>query len=220
MDGQYLYVNKENKTSDQAMDDFIAPFREELAKEMDVVLIQNETKLVKGRPNSNMGIWIADLLQNFCDSKQLNVDFTVQNQGGLRKNNVGIGNMTVGNIFEIMPFENMLVIMEGDGNLVQTFCDHIAASGGWPVSEALSFEIQNDKATNIMIKGQSLDLNQKYRFAIPDYIAKGGSDCSFFKERSFQDTGRLIRDIIIKDTEKRGKSGEALNIQNQERIRG
>ncbi len=220
MDGQYLYANKENRAYDQEMDDFIAPFRAELAKEMEVVLIQNQIPLVKDRPNCNLGIWIADLLHDFCNDQNLNIDFAVQNQGGLRKNSLGKGNLTVGNIYEVMPFENMLVIIEGDGSLVQTFCDHIAASNGWPLSYGLSFEIKDNKAVNIVVNGQDLKVDQTYRFAVPDYIAKGGSDCSFFKGKSFYDTGRLIRDIMIEDTRKKGASGEMLNIKTQERIRG
>jgi len=198
----------------------IAPYREELSKEMDIVLIQNKKALKKGKPNCTMGMWITDLLYDYLNYSGFKVDFAVQNYGGLRVNEVGAGPITVGNIFEVMPFENMLVILETDGEILQTFCDHLAASGGWPVSRGITFFIdKTGKATDIKINGEALKMNKKYRLGVPDYIANGGSDCAFFKEIAHENSGKLIREILLEETKKRGEAGEVLNIELEKRIK-
>ncbi len=220
IDGTYLYLNKEEKEIDADMEAMIAPYRKELSKKMDVVLIQNKKALKKGKPNCTMGMWIADLLFDYLNESGLNVDFAVQNYGGLRVNEVGVGAITVGNIFEVMPFENMLVVLETDAEMLQTFCDHLAAGGGWPVSKGIRFSIDKDgKATDIEIGGEALDMTRKYRFGVPDYIANGGSDCAFFKGLDHENSGKLIREIILEDTRMRGEAGEVLNIELEKRIK-
>ncbi len=220
IDNDYLYINKDDKTIDQEIEDLIAPYREELSVEMDVVLIQNKNKIVKGSPNSTMGNWVADILHDYIDAQNIAVDFAIQNQGGLRIPTIGKGDVTAGKIFELMPFDNMLVILETDGQMVQTFCDHITSSGGWPISKGLEFTIKNQKATDILVNGNPLDLSRKYRFAVPDYVANGGSDCSFFKDLPQENLGVFIRDLIIEDVKQKGLRGEVLDIKSEKRIHG
>lgn len=220
VDGSYHYFNKEDKEIDQRIEAMILPYRTELAKEMDVVLIQNEKALKKDRPNCNLGQWIADMIKEHTNEEGYKIDFAVQNQGGLRVNEVGTGPLTVGNIFEVMPFENMVVVLETDGSVLQQFCSHIAESGGWPISDGLSFKITPEAtATDILINGNPLDLSKNYRYAVPDYIANGGSDCAFFKGIEQETTGRLIRDLMLEITKKKGASGEALNVSKVNRIK-
>jgi len=220
IDNDYLYINKDDKTIDQEIENMIAPYRDELSVEMDVVLIKNKSKIVKGRPNSTMGNWVADILLDYVEAENIDIDFAIQNQGGLRIPYIGVGEVTAGKIFELMPFDNMLVILETDGNMVQTFCDHISASEGWPISRGLEFTMENGIATNILVKGAPLDPSKKYRFAVPDYVANGGSDCSFFKELPQENLGVFIRDLIIDEIKVKGQKGEVLDIKTEKRIHG
>jgi 2',3'-cyclic-nucleotide 2'-phosphodiesterase (5'-nucleotidase family) len=76
--------------------------------------------------------------------------------------------------------------------------DHIAGGGGWPISSSVRFEIgQGEKAMNVTINGQPIDLNAKYTIGLSDYIANGGSGCDFLVGRPFDTQGVLIRDAII-----------------------
>ena len=220
IDNDYIYINKEDKTIDQEVEDLIRPYRKELSKEMDIVLIQNKNKIEKGRPNSTMGNWVSDILLDYVKSENIEIDFAVQNQGGLRTPYIGVGDVTIGKIFELMPFDNMLVVLEADGSVVQTFCNHISASGGWPLSRGIEFTMTGEQATNILIGGQALDMEKTYRFAVPDYIANGGSDCKFFIDIKQENLGVFIRDLIIEDTKARGAKGEILDIQREKRIHG
>jgi len=176
--------------------------------------------MVKGRPNSTMGNWVSDILLDYAIAQNIDIDFAVQNQGGLRVPYIGTGDLTIRKIYELMPFDNMLVILETDGSVVQTFCDHITDSEGWPLSRGIEFTMSYGKATNILVGNKPLDVNKKYRFAVPDYVANGGSDCSFFKDLPQENLGVFIRDLIIQDVKARGERGEELNVKPEKRIHG
>ena len=138
------------------------------------------------------------MLYDFCDSNYYGaVDFACQNYGGIRIPALARGNVTVGSIYELMPFDNTLKILTIDGPTTQQLLDRIAEKGGWPISRTLSFTIDNDRATNIVIKGQPFDINNSYKVALPDYIADGGDDCSFLLGAPAETDDRMIRDIII-----------------------
>lgn len=44
------------------------------------------------------------------------------------------GDVTRGRIFEIMPFDNLLILQKLKGTVLQEFLDIIATDGGWPVA--------------------------------------------------------------------------------------
>ena len=96
--------------------------------------------LTKGRPESSLGNWTADLL--LAAARDLfpgyAIAFAVQNYGGLRLSEIGTGPLTVSELYELMPFDNELVLVELGGATLRAFIDHTLADGGWPVSEGLS----------------------------------------------------------------------------------
>ena len=110
---------------------------------------------------------------------------------------VAKGDLTVGDIYEVMPFDNKLVILNLSGDKTLMLLNRIADYGGWPISSNLTFSIEDDKATNIMIKGKPFDIKKSYRVALPDYTANGGDRCKFLKEEPQIDNDKMIRDLII-----------------------
>lgn len=189
---------------DQEVEKMLKPYRNQLELEMNEVLgIANE-RLNMGRPESTLGNWFADTqLKASEDKLGKNIDFAVSNSGGIRIPEIPKGQVTRGKIFELMPFDNMLVIMELSGGKVLELVNHIAQSGGWPISKGLRFKINKEgKAQDILIKSEPLDVNKKYVVSLSDYVANGGSDCSFLIGLPFENTGILIRDALIEQTKK------------------
>jgi 2',3'-cyclic-nucleotide 2'-phosphodiesterase (5'-nucleotidase family) len=107
------------------------------------------------------------------------------------------GDVTVGKIYELMPFDNIMFIVEMKGSHVQELFDKMAESGGWPVSRNVYFEIAYGKAKNIKIKNLALDNEKMYNVALPDYLANGGDNMIFLKGLKTNNTGALIRDMVI-----------------------
>lgn len=149
------------------------------------------------RPESEIGNFLADCYKSMAEKKfERKIDAAFMNAGGIRSY-MSKGNITVGKIFEIMPFDNLLVLQELKGAILQQYLDVIAADGGWPVSKGVTMMIKNKKAVNIMINGKPLDADATYTVAHSDYVANGGSDCSMLKSVPQINKGYLMRDAIL-----------------------
>ena len=220
-DAEVSYIRLDDtQGNDAEIEALIAPYREKMEAEMNVVVGSVGQDLVKARPNSSLGNWFSDLLEDsakeiFQDSQ---VDFAIQNYGGLRLGSIPAGEITKGKIFELMPFDNTLVNVEMDQKTMQQFLDRIADYGGWPVSRSVSFSIQDSAAVDILINDQPL-MDKNYYVAMPDYVANGGDNCYFLKDSRKEDSGMYIREIIIQHLLKLKTKGEDAKVDPADRIK-
>ena len=191
-------IEKASFPVDTKVASMIEPYKAKLDETMNDVIGYNEVELTKGKPNSGLTNWFSDVLLE--ESQKLvteKVDFAIQNYGGIRIPVLAQGNVTVGKIYELMPFDNLMYIQELPGSVVLQLFDKIAESGGWPISHSVSMDIAYGKAKNIFINGVALDTAKTYIAAIPDYIANGGDNMIFLKGVKTTNTNALIRDLLI-----------------------
>lgn len=201
------------RTQVQSMVSTIAPYKAQLDEQMNRQLATVATKLKKGQPESNLGNWVADLTAAAAaqHSGGKAIAFATLNQGGIRVTEIGTGPLLVSEIYELMPFDNELVLMELSGKVVKEFISHIANDGGWPVSAALSVQKESN-GLNIRLNGKAIDPEATYTVALPDYVANGGSDAAMLKGLPQIKTGLLIRDLLI---EYAGKAGGAIDVTSE-----
>ena len=201
---------------DKDIESKIAPFRQELATKMDIVLGTVDQDLNKDKPNSPLSNFMADaMLDKARESYDGHVDIAIQNYGGIRLNSIGAGYITTRTIYELMPFDNTLVILEVDAMTLQNLLDRIADYGGWPISKGTQFTIGEDqKAKNIIVDGYPFDLRKTYTLALPDYVANGGDKSDYFKDAKRYDTGIFIRDLLIDNV----KKYSGIKANNEKRI--
>ena len=221
-DADVSYVRlSEEEPLNADIEAFIAPYREKMAKEMNVVVGTIDQQLKKQRPNSNLGNWFTDLLEDSAKDifPETEIDFAIQNYGGLRLGSIPPGDITAGKIFELMPFDNTLVCLELDASTTQRLINRIAEYGGWPISRSLGFTIQDTFAVDILIKDKALDPNRTYQVVMPDYIANGGDNCDFLKDQKRQDSGIVIRQVLIKYLSENMAKGISPAIDDTERIK-
>jgi len=191
----------------------LAPYKNTLDEQMNIAIGTSAQRLYKQKPESPLGNWMADALQQ--QGKKLSrkaISASIQNYGGIRIPEIPEGPVSLGKMYELMPFDNLLVIVEMTGPQVVQLFNHIAADGGWPVSSEVQFVLNDQKAQRITIDGKALLSDQQYYIAMPDYIANGGSDCDFLIGLPREDTGVLIRDLLIeevRDLTAAGKNMEA-----------
>jgi 2',3'-cyclic-nucleotide 2'-phosphodiesterase (5'-nucleotidase family) len=204
--------------SDTALINLLQPYSIEVNRTMNNVIGFTPSTMTKRLPESGLGNFMADCMKEMASQKfGLPVDIAFMNQGGIRAS-INKGNITVGNVYELMPFDNLLVIQELKGAVIEALMNHIASDGGWPISKGSSFKIKNKQAVDIMINGKPLDRNATYITANSDYLAQGGSDAAMLKPFPFQNKGYLIRDGLIEYIKQITASGKPVDAKIENRV--
>ena len=190
--------HSERVSSDTALKMLIQPYQDSLTHSVKQVIGFASHDLEKERPESTLGNWVADAMLDYAEEVTGETfDFALTNYGGLRILSIPAGPITVEQMFELMPFDNLLVVTELSADDLTELLDHVAKNGGWPVSRGIQFTISESRATNIRLKDKPIDTEKTYRVVINDYIANGGSDCHFLKEKPQRTLNVLIRDALI-----------------------
>ncbi len=209
---------------DSSITEFILPYKNELQHEISTILCYNPKILTRtdGDLESALGNIYADICFHEADSifksqTGKNIDFALFNYGGIRTV-IPKGNVTVGNIFELMPFENKLVIVELSGTQTVKLFNYLKDSKkAHPISN-LKLTLKEASFKNILIQDKPFDPTRNYYVLTHDYLQHGGDNMSFFKEPvSLFSTQYKVRDAIIDylvkiDTIKAQKDGRFVKI--------
>lgn len=211
----YAMTDSLHTPIDSSVSEFIRPYREKMESEMETVIAESEYAMEKGLPESRLGNFVADVCMSET-ATLMRADFAILNNGGLRRP-LPAGKITRGDVFELMPFENILVVLTLDGKLVKKIFNFIASKGGAPVS-GVKFKIDSKKATEILINGEPLDTMRTYKALTSDYLANGGDSYVLMKDLSRESTGLKVRDAIMQYLEKAGRSGNKILVNTDGRI--
>jgi len=176
----------------------IAPYKAQLDAKMNRQLATLATPLTKQGAESSIGNWMADLMMAAAIDRFVGKDisFATANSGGIRVQEIGTGPLLVSEIYEMMPFDNELVLLDLSGAELKAFISHIANSGGWPVSEELSVKLTKDKLL-VNVSGKEIDPAARYLVATVDYVANGGSGSSMVKGKPQIASNERVRDLLI-----------------------
>lgn len=163
-----------------------------------------EKNMDKKLPESELGNFMADAYLHMAREKyNTQVDAAFMNYGGIRLNQIPVGNITTGRIFELMPFDNLLVLQKIKGSVLQEFLDLTANKGGWPVA-GITMEIKDlpegqvgKKAVEIMIGGKRLDPESVYTVTNSNFVANGGENADMLKSIPQIVNGYLMRDALF-----------------------
>lgn len=201
--------------ADPRMTDFIEPVKKNLDKDMNQVIAQTSEQMRAGKPESLLSNWTADVyLAAASQFLKSPVDMAVVNMGSLRAA-LPAGDITVGNIFQLMPFENELVVLWLSGAEVKKLLDIFALEGGQGVG-GLTMEITDAQAVNCLIQGNPIENDKLYSIATNDFLA-GGNDrmIPLATPAKRVDTGLKIRNIlmeyVIRETREGRKIQSALD---------
>jgi 2',3'-cyclic-nucleotide 2'-phosphodiesterase (5'-nucleotidase family) len=202
------------------VDTIVAPYQQQLGTAMEDTIGTLSDKLTKNRPDYSLGYWFADVIriqtQNYLGQE---IDIGIMNQGGIRVPYLEAGPILKRHMYELMPFDNMLVAMPLDGTTLLQLVAHMAQQGGWPVSEELSYEIVDGTSKAISYQGQPIDPQKTYLVAMSDYMANGGDNCDFLKNLPRLETGRFMRDGLIEYITNQTAKGKAIRFEPEERIK-
>ncbi len=134
----------------------------------------------------------------FQAREKKNIDLCLLNHGGIRSI-LPKGNVTSRTAYEIMPFENSLVVVGLKGEQIFELVNYfIVAKKPHPLS-GITFTIGKDQvAKNILIQGKPVEKETIYYVATNDYLANGGDSMNFFKKGVQRyDLNYKLRNVLI-----------------------
>ena len=204
IEGKQLPVTEKNSQIPE-IENFIKPYRDHINKDLDSVLAYSPETLDKsiGKWQTTIGNLMADICIErgnlvFQAREKKNIDLCLLNFGGIRAT-LPKGNVTSRTAFEIMPFENSMVVMALKGEQILEITSYfIKVQKAQPLS-GMTFTIAKDNtAKNILIQGKPVQTNQIYYVATNDYLANGGDYMTFFA-KSVQkfDLNYKLRNVLI-----------------------
>lgn len=187
-----------------AVDAYIKPYKERIDADLNTVLATaTQTFDKSGVWQTSIGNLFADItyIQGnpiFLKREGKNIDFVLLNSGGIRSL-IPKGNVTARTAYELMPFENELVVVSLKGIQIMEMVDYIISEKKPHPISGITFTIDNEnKAKNILIQGKLLDLETIYSVATNDYLANGGDNMAFFKKGSKRcNLDYKLRNILI-----------------------
>ncbi|WP_284461726.1 5'-nucleotidase C-terminal domain-containing protein [Chryseobacterium sp.] len=197
---QNISINNELK-NDEEFVKVIEPYKEKLDREMNQKISHTSVDLTKQGDNSNLGNLLADYTFEGGNewakiNLKKNVDAALINIGGIRTT-IGKGDIMLKNVFEVMPFENEVIIVKMKGTDLQGLFDYYAKTQvNNPVSH-LYIETKNGQLNQSLINGQKIDTDKDYYIATSDYLALGGDNMKFFAKGESIPTGIKLRDLFI-----------------------
>lgn len=125
-------------------------------------------------------------------------DFGMINRGGIR-NGLPAGTITQGNIIEMLPFNNRVVVVEMKGSDLQDLFGILARQGGQAVSSQVKATYNKASgALDVKIGGKKIDPNRMYTVATIDYLQRGGDNMTPFVDKPVlvKSPNLLYRDLI------------------------
>ncbi len=195
-----IYITSQ-LSEDKAMDAIIQPYKHELEGKMNTKISHTNVELTKSGDNSNLGNLLADYTFQGADewTKKNNIppiDAAVINIGGIRTI-IPKGDILTKQIYEVMPFENEIVIIKINGKELEGLFDYyLKTQKNNPVSH-LVIETENGSLSKKLINGKTIDYNKMYYIATSDYLALGGDSMFFFGKGEMISTGIKMRDLFL-----------------------
>jgi 2',3'-cyclic-nucleotide 2'-phosphodiesterase (5'-nucleotidase family) len=142
-----------------------------------------------------LGNFVADALREAGRA-----DLAIQNVGGIR-GAIPAGQVTGGDIYSVLPFDNQVVVVEMKGWQVRRLLDFIArriGDGGFAQVSGVHFTVRRDRASYIRVGGKPLESDRTYRVATIDFLYDGGDGyTAFAKAGAAEETGLFQRDAAI-----------------------
>lgn len=175
--------------ADSLIDRWLAPYRdllhglmsETLAVAVRPVCKREDTRSELSQLVATAQLWSVGALVGRWVRAGIPV-LSVINYHGLRVACIDSGLVTVREIYELMPFDNEVVVIEGDCEVARWLAQQVRQHQGWGM---------------LVLNGEALTRADTCVLVLSDYLAQGGSRLERLRGVPFRRTGVLVRQAII-----------------------
>ena len=200
---------------------YVAKKRQKMEKQMQVVIAHTDAELESFAPESPLSNFLTDILLNESskyvkDTTFDNLDLSMLNFGGIRTS-MPAGNVTVGDLFRISPFDNYLTFIVLKGSELKKALGCFNDKFNAPYSGAI-IVYKNNKPVKITVQGKPIDDNRLYKLVTLNFISDGGDklleDIHYEK---IEYTTMTFRDFLITEMKAMTARGEKVEAKKDGR---
>lgn len=148
-----------------------------------------------------LGYWATNVMRKYTNSQ---VGLT--NGGGLRRT-LYKGDITMGDMYEIMPFDNQVVVAKVTGKQLKQLIDHGIGADFMTDGQFAGLKVKydpskayEDRIVSITLEdGTPIKDDEIYTVATNDFIVTGGDRYDFTGAKEVNDLFIPIRDILVEN---------------------
>lgn len=151
---------------------------------------------------TNLGNLVADVIRDAVDS-----DIALTNGGGIRAS-IHPGAIRVADIYNTLPFDNTLVVVEMLGMDIIEALEHSVRllpgqNGAFLQVSGITFEVDpkalpGGRVINVKVGDNRISAGGYYTVATNDFLAAGGDGYEVFNNATLvADTGIMLRDVMV-----------------------
>ncbi len=153
---------------------------------------------------SELGYWATNVMRDFAKTQ-----IGLTNGGGLRRTLYN-GDITMGDMYEIMPFDNQVVVVKVTGKHLKQLINHgidadFMTDGQFSGLKVIYDKNRNygDKIIKITLEdGTPIENEKIYTIATNDFIVSGGDRYDFSNAVEIKDLFVPIRDVLVESLKK------------------
>ncbi|HWR39539.1 MAG TPA: 5'-nucleotidase C-terminal domain-containing protein [Patescibacteria group bacterium] len=195
-------------TQDAAVQKLVEQAEQELAPVKNVVLGNTVNGLEHDRSRlSVLGQWATDAMRQASQA-----DIAFLNGGGLRTG-IAAGNITMGKLYEVSPFDDTLITLDLTGEQIKAVLEYGIRNANIGMVQFSGLQVNYDASlpqgqrvtAMILSSGMKLAAEKKYRVCINNFMTEGGDGFTMFKSGThIIDTFIPVRDAFRDAVKKAG----------------
>ncbi len=203
---------------DQTTANFLRPYKHEVDSVMNAKMGESAQFMQRGGSESLLGNLMTTVLRQaaapYLGGKP--ADIGLMNNGGMRSN-LTKGDITLGDLYDISPFDNRLCILRLTGNELNLLFRDLALYRMCVEGGAMVVAKKDGSIVSATIQGEPVQADKTYTVATIDYLAEGNDKLYSLKHIQRKEmTNDLLRDCLIQYVKAQTAAGKKL----EEKIHG
>jgi len=206
-----------DERADLTIETYVSHLKQEKDKKMAQLIGTSKEVLTSFAPTSPLSNLLVDMLfewgNNYLLSKKMKqADLALLNFGGIRAA-LPQGKITVGDIYQIAPFDNTVAFVFVRGSELRKMFDGFTEKRNAPLANVQTI-YKTEKLISYSIANAPLEEDKIYTIVTINFLAVGGDD--FLSQVNYESTLYLdmpVRDVFINEIRK--KTAQGIEIESK-----
>ena len=211
-----------DKDADLTIETYISHLKKDKDKVMERPVGVSAALLRSFSPASPLSNLLVDILfewgnEYMLSKKMPKPDLALLNFGGIRAT-LPQGKITVGDIYEILPYDNTVAFVSLKGSELAKMFAGFSEKSNAPLANVQTI-YQNGRLLSFTVGGASLDENKTYVIVTVNFLAQGGDGfLNEVKIESVVDINMQVRDVVLEEIRKKTAQGIEIKELTDDRV--